>query len=525
MRHAFVRFRSLGRAATLLAVFAAGCNGGAAVAPAIGTGASPTPSPSAAPLPASAAATLSAGAAPASISLGPVAGGYSSTIAVPAGSAAASVAVTLTGTQPAGTPAVQTAKRRPQTIGGTGTTAIAFVTLTSSATVTFGATPTVSFTVPAGAASLEAVSYVALYDPTANPQPGWTTLAGPGTVNGTTITFNATSAALQLKSGVTYDLVFFTVAGALPTPSPAPTATPAPTPAPTATPVAGAQHLYMVAGTGSLPLIFEYALPLTPNSTPALSVPLPVIASDSELGPGLAVNAKHVIYTDVSHDAYEVFDQPLIASSKLSAIFCDGPCGTDHPNNPSIVTLALSPFDFLAATDSGGPIASPFVHFFDGPFASTKGSTPPLLTLPGSGSGLTYDAAGNLYAGGGSTPTSGDLEVYGGNIQLAHLKLPIFITSVAVNANELAVLGSGNPCSDVVLLYALPLTSTSMPFATISNGVGNTCGGYVALDAAGNLYVNGSTAGLSVYTPPLTNSSSPSTSIATGFPTQIVIGP
>ncbi|GEM_PF-2372459 len=532
MRHAFVRFRSLGRAATLLAVFAAGCNGGASVAPAMGTGASPTPSPTAAPLPASATATLTAGAAPASISLGPVSGGYSGTIAVPAGSAAATVAVTLTGTQPAGTPAVQTAKRRAQTIGGTGATAVAFITLTSSATVTFGATPTVSFTVPAGAASLGAVSYVALFDPSAIPQSGWTTLVGPGTVNGTTITFNATSATLQLKSGVTYDLAFFTVASTLttPSPSPAPTTTPtpttSPTAAPTATPVASAQHLYMIGGMGSLPVIFEYALPLTSNSTPALSAPLQTIASDSEIGPGLAVNAKHVVYTDVSHDAYYVFDQPLTPSSKLSAIFCDGFCGNDHPNDPSIMTLALSPFDFLAATDVfSEPIASSTVRFFNGPFASTKGSTSS-LQLPSSGSGLAYDAAGNLYAGGESTPTAGDLEVYGGNIQLAHIKTPIFVASVAVNANQLAVLGSGTtPCSDVVLIYALPLTSTSTPFATITNGVANSCGGYVALDAAGNLYVNGLTAGMNVYTPPLSNSSSPSTSIATGSPTQIVIGP
>jgi len=532
MRLVFASFRPLAAAVTLLAVFAAGCNGSSSIAPPIGGGATPTPTPSPAPLPAAASATIPVGAAPASASLGPVTGGYSSAITVPAGSTSAALTVTLAATQPGGTPAVQSVKRGPRTIGGAGIATVAFVTIASSATVTFGTTPTFTFTVPAGAAILGQVSYLALYDPSATPQPGWTTFAGPGTASGNTIAFTGSSGNQQLKSGVTYDIVLFTTTSALPTPSPNPTATPTataaptPTPVPTATPVPSAQHLYMIPGTGNSSIVAEYALPLTPNSTPIVSVPVPAMASDSEVGPGLAVNAKHVIYTDVSHDAYYVFDQPLSASSKPSAIFCDGFCGNDHPNSPSIMTLALSPFDFLAGTDSGGPIASQFVRFFNGPFASTKGSTPPLLALPSSGSGLAYDAAGNLYAGGGSSPYGGDLEVYAGNMQLAHIKMPIFVISVAVNANELAVSGSGtNPCSGVVLIYALPLTSSSTPFATITNGVASTCGAYVALDAAGNLYANGTAAGLSVYTPPLSNSSSPSVSLPENYATQIVIGP
>jgi hypothetical protein len=526
MRLAITPVRPLAAAITLLAVFAAGCNGSSSIAPPIGGGATPTPTPSPAPLPAAATATIPVGGAPASASLGPVTGGYSSAITVPAGSTSAVLTLTLAATQPAGTPAVQTIKHRPQTIGSTGIATVAFVTIASSATVTFGTTPTFTFTVPGGAAILGQVSYLALYDPSATPQPGWTTFAGPGTVSGNTITFTGSGGNQQLKSGVTYDIVLFTTTSALPTPSPNPTATaaPTPTPVPTATPVPSAQHLYMFPGMGSS-IVAEYALPLTPNSTPIVSVPVPAMASDSELGPGLAVNAKHVIYTDVSHDAYYVFDQPLSASSKPSAIFCDGFCGNDHPNSPSIMTLALSPFDFLAGTDSGGPIASQFVRFFNGPFESTKGSTPPLLALPSSGSGLAYDAAGNLYAGGGSTPNAGDLEVYGGNIQLAHIKMPMFVTSVAVNANEVAVSGRLQSSCLGVLIYSLPLTSSSTPFATITNGIGNACGGYVALDAAGNLYVNGTTAGLSVYGAPLSNSSSPSFSLPENYATQIVIGP
>jgi len=528
MRLAIVPFRSLAGTAALLAVSVAGCNGTSSIAPSTGGVATLTPSPSPAPLPASATATVPVGGAPASLSIGPVTGGYSGVITIPAGSTSAALTVTLAATQPAGTPAVQSIKRRPQTIGGTGIASAAFVTIASSATVTFGSTPTFTFTVPGAAAILGQVSYLALYDPSASPQPGWTTFAGPGTVSGNTIAFTGSSGNQQLKSGVTYAIVLFTTTTALPTASPAPTATPTPTvptptPAPTATPGASAQHLYMIPATGSS-IVVEYALPLTPNSTPIVSVPVPAMASDSEVGPGLAVNAKHVIYTDASHDAYYVFDQPLSASSKPSATFCDTVCG-DHPNSPSIMTLALSPFDFLAGTDSGGPIASQFVHFFNGPFASTKGSTPPSLTLPSSGSGLAYDAAGNLYAGGSSAPDVGDLEVYGGNIQLAHIKIPMFVTSVAVNANDVAVAGRLQSSCLGVLIYSLPLTSSSTPFATITNGIGNACGSYVALDAAGNLYVNGTAAGLSVYSAPLSNSSSPSVSLPENYATQLVVGP
>jgi hypothetical protein len=130
----------------------------------------------------------------------------------------------------------ETVKRRAQTIGGAGIAPIAFMTITSNVTVTFGATPGFSFTLPAGASSLGQISYVALYDPTANPQPGWTTFEGPGTVSGNVITFTGSTASLQLEAGVTYDIALFTATSPLPTPTPAPTATPTPAPTPTPTP-------------------------------------------------------------------------------------------------------------------------------------------------------------------------------------------------------------------------------------------------------------------------------------------------
>ena len=238
---------ALAGALTLVAVLSAGCNGGSSTVPRGGGGpATATPTASPAPLPASATASIAVGSSPATASLGPVLGGYSSTIIVPAGSGAAALAVTLSATQPGGTPAVQTVKRRAQSIGGTSVAAVAFVTMTSSATVTLGGAPSFSFTLPAGSASLGLVSYVAVYDPAASPQPGWTTFEGPGTVSGSTITFTASSGNLQLTAGITYDLVLFTVTSALPTPTPTATPSPTPTPVTTAPPSPGTVVEYPV---------------------------------------------------------------------------------------------------------------------------------------------------------------------------------------------------------------------------------------------------------------------------------------
>lgn len=196
---------------------------------------SPRP-PTSAPLPASTSTVVTVGASSVAGALGPVLGGFSSSFTVPPASGAASVTFTLSATQPGGSPVVQSIRRSPQTIGGTGTTPVVFMTLTSTVTVTLGATPAYSFTVPAGTITAGEISYLAVYDPTANPQTGWSTFAGPGTVSGNTVTFTGTAGSDQLTAGVTYDIVLFTVTSALGSPSGAPTATPVPTPSPTASP-------------------------------------------------------------------------------------------------------------------------------------------------------------------------------------------------------------------------------------------------------------------------------------------------
>ncbi len=198
----------------------------------------PSPTPTGSTLPASATVMIPVGPSPGSGSLGPVLGGYSSSITFPTTGTAGTVTVTLSATQPGGTPTVQSMRRRPQTIGGVGLVPLAFITLTSPTSLTFTSSPSFSFSVPAAAVNAGQIPYLAYYDPTASPQTGWNTFDGPGTVSGTTVTFPALSgySGIGSTAGVTYDIVLFTVTTALSTPTSSPSATASPTPTPSPSP-------------------------------------------------------------------------------------------------------------------------------------------------------------------------------------------------------------------------------------------------------------------------------------------------
>ena len=80
--------------------------------------------------------------------------------------------------------------------------------------------------------------------------------------------------------------------------------------------------------------------------------------------------------------------------------------------------------------------------------------------------------------------------------------------AIGVNATTLAVTGlSGN-----VAFFTLPLTSTSVSYATFAGGL---AGGTPLFAASGSLYQGGS-GRLNVYTPPFSNTSAPVSSIQTG---------
>jgi len=223
----------------------AGCGGGGGGGSStLPPGAAPTPSPAptATPLPGSSTASIAVSAgSPASATFGPVTGGFSGTVTLPAASASSTLTATfLPGTSaPPGSPAIQNLRRRPANIGAQNIQAIAFITVTPSVTVSFPKTPDFTFTAPFAVAQLGAFAYVAEFDPTQSAK-GWTTIEGPAAASGNTLTFTGTLPALTLQAGNTYEFLLFSVASALPTPSPSATptatATATPSPAPTATP-------------------------------------------------------------------------------------------------------------------------------------------------------------------------------------------------------------------------------------------------------------------------------------------------
>jgi hypothetical protein len=222
----------------------AGCGGGGSSSsgpppvPATPTPPGATPIPTATPLPGSSSATVAVSPTiPSSGSFGPVAGGYSGTLTLPAANAAAMLTATFLTSQPAGTPTIQNLKRRPLNIGAGPIQAIAFVTVSVSQTVTFPKTPDFTFTAPFSVAQLGAFAYVAEYDPT-NAAAGWTTIEGPGAPSGNTLTFVGAPPPITLAAGGTYGFLLFSVPQAIPSPTATPVATA--TPVVTATPVATA---------------------------------------------------------------------------------------------------------------------------------------------------------------------------------------------------------------------------------------------------------------------------------------------
>jgi Subtilase family len=142
-------------------------------------------------------------------SSGPVTGSFSSpvggvtaSVTMPAtNGGSATLTATLTTTPPSGIPTVSDVKRRPATIGGT-LTPIAYVTVSSSASVTFSFTPGVVVT---PGAAVPAYGYLAAYDPTK----GWIAAAGATTLVNSAFTFAPLNALYTIAPGTNYVLAVF----------------------------------------------------------------------------------------------------------------------------------------------------------------------------------------------------------------------------------------------------------------------------------------------------------------------------
>jgi hypothetical protein len=212
----------------IVALSVAGCGGGGAspgnTVPLIVT--SPTPG-----LPATQSTSVTAGSSSVTATFGSISSGASGFATLGGAiSGSGSVNATLSSTPPSGVPAVQSLRRSPKAIGVALST-FGFFTFVPSATLQFASTPSFTLSFATVILPTGANYYVGIYDASA----GWTTLLGPATSNGTSVTFPALARAMTFTAGGTYTFVVFGTSGALSTPSPAPTAAQTPVPAGLAT--------------------------------------------------------------------------------------------------------------------------------------------------------------------------------------------------------------------------------------------------------------------------------------------------
>jgi hypothetical protein len=362
--------------------------------------ATPTPTPTPSTLPASATVMIPVGPSPGSGSLGPVLGGYSSTITFPVTETTGTITVTLSATQPGGTPTVQSMRRRPQTIGGVGLVPLAFLTFTSPTALTFSSTPSFSFTVPAAAVNAGQIPYLAYYDPTASPQTGWNTFAGPATVSGTTVTFPAMNGISGLGStaGVTYDIVLFTVTSALTTPTPTPATSPtaSPTASPTGSPTSTPTATPMPTPTPSpSPLSTTSEFGLSPTAGFIGNLNLGTIAAGNEYDVGLGWPSNNgsgflVTYTlDALDDSAplvsgNVYQMTLALSNLAPVTFSSG------------AQLSVESGLFSLSANYTMIVTGPFNTVTTVPQMPTQGFPGHFLMFPSPFSGLTVPTGGTV---------------------------------------------------------------------------------------------------------------------------------
>ena len=160
-----------------------------------------------------------------------LAGGGTTTTTFAFPGATAGVGSTLTLTASTQAPVAGASLRRaPQSIKSI----LEYVTVESSAAVTFTGTPALTFVLPAADVNAAGTYTLELYNSTA-PGTGFVTLS-TGTLNGSTLTFPAGTTPFSIPVAPAF--VVFALALTVPGPSPTPTATPTGTPTPSASPSA-----------------------------------------------------------------------------------------------------------------------------------------------------------------------------------------------------------------------------------------------------------------------------------------------
>jgi Subtilase family len=157
---------------------------------------------------------------PSSATFDAITNGIGGNITMPAASASATLTATLSTTPPNGVPTVSDTLRRPASIGGS-LTPIAYISVTSSASVTFAFTPGVTAS-PFG--TVPAYGYLGAYDPTN----GWVAAAGATTLVGSHFTFAPLNALYTITPGTPYVFAIFASASLVAVTPPGNTDTPDP---------------------------------------------------------------------------------------------------------------------------------------------------------------------------------------------------------------------------------------------------------------------------------------------------------
>jgi hypothetical protein len=272
--------------------------------------------------------------------------------------------------------------------------------------------------------------------------------------------------------------------------------------------VLAAQHLYVgndKVGGG----VAQYTLPITGASTPNFTV-----SSDSVIS--VAVDANGDMAVGDLGGNLKVFTAPLSGASTASASFHNGASSGAY-------ALAFNPAgDLFAVFSLGAAGVNKFAHPFSNASVPSQTITAAGLTQP---FGVAFDAAQNLYVSNAGA-AGGNLFVFEPPYTEARIITPVvagaLYRKIAVDGTHLYACAAG-PGTGRIDVYTLPITASSVPAYTITTGT--NIPETVVVDSIGRLYVgNLGNSTVTVYNPPFSAASAPTTSLLVGGGTFAIFG-
>lgn len=183
------------------------------------------------------------------------------------------------------------------------------------------------------------------------------------------------------------------------------------------------------------------------------------------------------------------------------------------------VTANSGPFVTISSAFNSTPVFSHgllyqggtgILNVFTPPFSNATSASDSIATFGLSAADLTVDPNGNLYVATGANV----IGVVSGSALTTVLTASAAMSfrGMAATATRLFACGFNGLANDV-FIYALPLTSTATPIATID--LGDAAPEACVLDASGNLYVGSPDGRIFVFAPPFSSTSVPTVTVAT----------